>query len=78
MARNFGGRGSGALLLDERLDQAAREARREQGLAAGDDADGREQVGRVDVLEQEPRRAGAQRLISQGYLPPSAEPGGPA
>src|SRR6185436_18774733 len=43
----------------EGLDQAPRDARGEQRVALGDDADGGEQIGRLEVLEQEPAGAGA-------------------
>ena len=43
-----------ARLAGELLDEPAGDGRRQQGLAGGDDADGRDQVVGGGVLEQEP------------------------
>ena len=52
--RGFGGPGGG-----EFLDQAARDAGREQCVAVPDGADGGDELARGDVLEEEPARSGA-------------------
>ena len=49
-------------LGDVAVDQFAGDRRREQGVAAGGDADGVEEVLRLDVLDEEPGGAGAQRV----------------
>jgi hypothetical protein len=52
-----------ARLAGELLDEPAGDGRRQEGLAGGDDADGRDQVVGGGVLEQEPAGAGAERLV---------------
>jgi hypothetical protein len=47
----------------ERRDQAAGDARGEQGVAAGGDPHRADQILRLGVLEQEAARAGPQRLV---------------
>ena len=43
-------------------DQPAGHRRRQQGLAAGDDPHGPDELGRLGVLDEEPGRAGSERL----------------
>jgi hypothetical protein len=49
--------------LRELADQSAGDARREQRVAGGDDADSFDQPFRRDVLEEEPAGAGAERVV---------------
>ena len=44
------------------VEQPTRDGRGDQRVAGGDDADGGDEVGRRDVLEQEPARTGAKRV----------------
>ena len=57
-------RGGGGLgPAGELLDQAAGDARRDQGVPGGDDADRGEDVVQRHVLDEESGRAGAQRAV---------------